>query len=143
MTINRIFPYLNFDGNAAEVIAFYGDIFRVQKPEVTRFADMKDHPFGPEANDRVMHACLTIGKATLMLSDVPPGMRLQRGTTSNVMVDLDDLEETKRIFAALAKGGEVSMDLHQSFWGATFGMVVDRFGVSWMLSGPKDEAAAS
>lgn len=135
--IRNLIPYVSFDGEAADAIAHYQRALGAEVAELMRFADMKDHPFGPDANERVMHAMLTVGGASLMLSDIPPGTGLERGRGMNIVIELDDVAELRTRFDALAEGGEVTMPLHDAFWGATFGTLTDRFGVRWMLTGPR------
>lgn len=69
-----------------------------------------------------------------------PGQELVRPCRVNVLLEFDDFEEMTRSFESLAEGGEVTMALHDAFWGAKFGMCNDRFGVSWMLSCPLPKA---
>lgn len=139
MTIQKITSYLNFDGDAADAIAFYEQALGAACEERMRFADMPEHPFGPEANDRVMHAALKVGEATFMLSDVPPKQGFTREGNAHLMLWFDDVEDLTRRFEALADGGEVTMPLGDMFWGAKFGMLTDRFGVRWMLTCPQEE----
>ena len=71
-----------------------------------------------------------------MMSDVPPGESFERGMANQVVIELDDSTQLETCFDALAEGGAVRMPLHDAFWGARFGMVTDKFGVRWMLTGP-------
>src|SRR5205823_2797518 len=87
----------------------------------------------PGAEDKVMHASFRIGDTTLMASD---GRCL--GKTGfqgfSLSIAVSDESEAERLFAALADGGEVQMPLAKTFWSPRFGMVTDRFGVSWMIN---------
>lgn len=94
-----------------------------------------------EWQDKIMHACLELGDRKLMGSDAPPGRVKPMGGFC-VQVAASGVAEADRVFAALAEGGEVTMALQQTFWSDRFGMLVDRFGVPWMIdSGPSDAAA--
>jgi PhnB protein len=138
MAITSLNPYLNFNGSAREALSFYEKALGAKVAHVMRFADgPPDMKVPPEAREQVMHAELSIDGQRLMLSDAMPGMSLP--TTSNIQVclGLDDNADMKRKFDALAVGGRVCMPIHDAFWGATFGMVTDKFGVSWMFVGPK------
>ena len=80
-----------------------------------------------------MHATLNIGDQTLGGSDAPPD-RFQTPQGFYVAIALTDPTEAERIFAALAEGGRVDMDLQQTFWAKRFGMLSDRFGIPWMIN---------
>ncbi|MCB9602312.1 MAG: VOC family protein [Sandaracinus sp.] len=136
MTIQKITPYLHFCGDAVDALAHYEKTLGAQVVERMLFGDMKEHPFGPDVNHLVMHSMLRIGEAVVMISDVPPGESFERGMATQVVLELDDGAQLETCFDALAEGGAVRMPLHDAFWGARFGMVTDKFGVRWMLTGP-------
>jgi PhnB protein len=93
----------------------------------------EDVPVGPDQGDLLMHAALRVGDASLMGSDDPTG---DGGPMTGVAISLtcDSVEETQRVFDALAEGGQVTMPMAATFWASRFGMCTDRFGVSWMVS---------
>lgn len=99
-------------------------------------------PGSPEAmKDQVMHAALRLGNATLMLSDGGPDQTPSTGPGAvSVALDLDDPTELNGIFDALAAGGKVSQPIVDAPWGALFGAVTDRFGISWMFNCMKKPA---
>ncbi len=84
-------------------------------------------------HDKVMHTSLHVGDIDLMGSDGMPGTFVTP-QGYHVSVQLDEPEEAERVFAALAEGGEIKMPLEQSFWARRFGMLTDRFGISWMVN---------
>ena len=103
---------------------------------VMRFGDVKEMPVAPEHKDRVMHATLAVGGGKLMISDSQPGSAVTAGDATQVALHFSgDLDDMGRKFTALAEGGQVVMPLTDTFWGARFGMVVDRFGIRWMFNG--------
>jgi PhnB protein len=125
-------PYLNFDGQTREAMTFYhqclgGDL------SIQTFGDVKA-PGPPGLENRVMHAAITNGPAILMASDTMPGMQFTKGNNIHVNVDCESLEEIERVFKALAAGGTVTMPLQDQFWGARFGMLIDKFGLNWMFN---------
>lgn len=126
-------PYLNFNGQASEALAFYQELLNGEVEGLMRWSDMPGQEVPPELANNVMHSCLKVGEGKIMLSDMPPHMSATRGSNNHVMLNLDAPAEVDRIFAGLAEGGEVKMAVDNTFWGARFGEVVDRFGVSWML----------
>ena len=93
----------------------------------------------PDSRDKIMHASLKVGDALLMGSDAPPQYQERMGGFS-VSTSVQDPNEAERIFTALAKGGNVRMPLQETFWAQRFGMLVDQFGVPWMVN---CEAAAA
>jgi PhnB protein len=125
-------PYLNFDGTAEQVIAFYEKALGAKVENIMRFGDAP----GTAAEDRkrVMHAQLNIGGGVLMVSDTMPGTPLTAGTNAYVCLNFDDAADMKPKFDALAAGGTVTAPLQDTFWGATFGMLTDAFGVQWMFN---------
>ena len=136
MPVTKITPYLSFDGDAHAAIEHYKTHLGAEVEGLMHFSDLKGHTFGPEANDRVMHCTLKLGGLDLMLSDVPPGVGLTRGGGMSVTLEVDSAELLESAFAGLAEGGEVQMPLQDTFWGARFGQVRDKFGIAWMFNYP-------
>jgi len=122
--------YLNFDGNCAEAMTFYGEVFRTEV-KMMRFSDAP-MPAAPGTENRIMHANLQLGSTPLMASDTMPGMPFAQGNNVHLSVAFTDRDEQTRVFEALAQGGKVVMPLGDQFFGR-FGMLVDRFGVNWMV----------
>lgn len=128
-------PYLNFpDARAREAMDLYHSVLGGELSVMT-FGDMGTE--GPLAT-QVMHAQLTTpGGITLMGADAPPEM-VQVRFGDNISVSLsggpDDGEDLRSWFAALSEGGEVRQPLEAAPWGDEFGMLVDRFGISWMVN---------
>jgi PhnB protein len=129
----KVEPYLYFDGRCEEAIEFYR---RSLGAEVTMLVRFKENPepgmCPPGAEEKVMHANLLIGSTTVMASDGHCGGQPAFQGFS-LSLSLTDEAEAKRLFAALSDGGQVQMPLTQTFFSPCFGMVADRFGVSWML----------
>ncbi len=132
----QVQPYLFFDGRCDEAIAFYREALGA---EVTMLLRFKDHP-GPEENrmappgaaEKVMHAQFRIGETTILASD---GRCLGQPSFQGFALSLTarDDAEAGRLFAALAEQGVVQMPLAKTFFSSSFGMLADRFGVSWMV----------
>ena len=126
---SRLNPYLSFQDSAREAMTFYRDVFGGELNVMT-FGDM-----GGEPADGVMHAQLeTPAGYTLMASDAPPGETLAPGSSIQISLSGDDTEELTGYFRKLADGGTVVDDLRRQVWGDTFGMLVDRFGVGWLVN---------
>jgi len=129
-------PYLFFDGRCEEAIEFYR---RALGAEVEMLMHFKDSPepskpgaCPPGSDDKVMHASLRIGETTIMASDGRcTGKPNFQGFSLSLAVQTD--AEAGKIFAALADGGQAQMPLTKTFFSSSFGMVADKFGVSWMI----------
>ncbi len=133
MTIQSATPYLILNGQATRAMALYERALGAATQSVQRFGD-QDHSCAQAQRDLVMHATLQVGEALLMLSDGPSvGPRAEGGAVS-VALDFDDPAQLRRSFEALAASGKVIVDVHDAPWGAVFGVVVDEFGVHWMLN---------
>jgi PhnB protein len=132
----QVQPYLFFDGRCEEAVEFYR---RALGAEVTMLMRFKDSPephepgmVPPGAGDKVMHASFRIGETTVLASDGRcEGRPSFQGFSLSLTVP--DEPDAERLFAALADGGQVQMPLTKTFFASCFGMVADRFGVSWMV----------
>lgn len=126
-------PYLFFDGRCEEAVEFYRKALGAQVETLTRFKDSPDPGMCPPgAGDKVMHASIRIGETTVMASDGQCSGR-QSFEGFALSLTLPDAAEAERLFAALGDGGRVQMPLIKTFFSPRFGMVADRFGVSWMI----------
>jgi PhnB protein len=129
---SRLNPYISFDGTAREAMESYKATFGGEL-SVNTFGDFGESPPGYE--DKVMHSQLeTPSGFTLMASDTPPGMPYQAGTNISVSLSGDDDGELRGYWDKLADGGQVTLALEKQMWGDVFGMVVDRFGITWMVN---------
>jgi len=124
--------YLNFDGNARDAMTFYQKCLGADL-DLQPFGDIKA-PGPPGSENRVMHARLTKGTAVLMASDTMPGSQYVQGNNVFINIDCDSVPEIEKLFEAFGAGGNVMMPLQDTFWGARFGMLTDKFGVQWMFN---------
>jgi len=127
----QIQPYLFFDGRCDEAIEFYRGTLGAEVTMLMRFKDSPG-PASPGTEDKVMHADLRIGETTVLVSD---GRCLGRPNFQGFALSLTvpNESEAERLFAALGDGGQVRMPMTKTFFSPRFGMVADRFGVSWMI----------
>jgi PhnB protein len=130
----EISPYLNFNGQCAEAFTFYAECLGGKIVMMQTFGEspMKDQ-VPPEFQDKVLHVRLEVGGQALMGSDAPVG-RYDAPQGMSVSLSIPKASEGERIFAALSAGGRVTMPFAKTFWAAGFGMVVDRFGIPWMVN---------
>ncbi|HEY2347144.1 MAG TPA: VOC family protein [Xanthomonadaceae bacterium] len=130
----KLITYLTFDGCCAEAFRFYEQALGGTILMMSTFADSPmAAQMPPEAQGRVIHARLQVGDQLLMGSDCPPGESLKPDGFS-VSVQTESVEEADRFFHALAEGSTVRMPIQQTFWSPRFGMLVDRFGIPWMVN---------
>lgn len=133
-TIN---PYLNFSGNCEEAFNFYKACFGVEYESLQRYNEVPGESHVPDSESEwIMHVSLPIGHGTfLMGSDQPSSMgEVDPGNNVHISIQTDSDRETDRLFNALSAGGKITMPLEQTFWGARFGMFVDKFGIQWMIN---------
>jgi PhnB protein len=134
----QIQPYLFFDGRCEEAIEFYRKAIGAEVAMLMRWKDCpeKPQPGMTLPDDKVMHAKIKIGDTEVMASDGQCGGKANFQGFS-LSLDAKDDTEAKRLFDALSDGGEVRMPLSETFFASKFGMVADRFGVSWMVIAEK------
>jgi PhnB protein len=138
--VTRLNPYITFAGNAREAMEFYHSVFGGEL-DVSTYGEMPDMPGNsPEIHDQLMHAMLTVSESiTLMGADMPdsPG---PKGSPISIALSGDDEQQLRAWFDGLADGGEVLEPMEIAPWGSLFGMLHDRFGVHWMLSGDETQS---
>ena len=132
-------PYLIFNGNCEEAFLFYKSVFGGEFPYIGKFKDMPSDENSPQLSDedanKVMHVCLPIGNTVLMGSDSNEASgAVSSGSNFSVSINTDSIEEADRIFNGLSAGGNPFMPMNKTFWGAYFGMFVDKFGIHWMVN---------
>ncbi|WP_029192557.1 VOC family protein [Paenibacillus harenae] len=130
-------PYLNFDGNTKEAVHFYEKALGGKVIVFMTFGDMPadpNYPITDDMKDRVMHAHLKIGDSDLMFSDTIAGMPYQPGNSIQIAIHPKEEARAREIFAALEDGGQVVMPLQKTDWSPLYGMVTDKFGVTFQVS---------
>ena len=126
-------PYLTFNGKCREAMMFYqqclgGELVMQKISESPMAAQMPS-----EAGANILHSSLTSGAIVLMGSDMMCGDKT-RGNDFSLCLNFTNDEEINECFKKLSEGGKVKMDLHQTFWGATYGELTDKFGFNWSLN---------
>jgi PhnB protein len=130
-------PYVFFDGRCEEAVEFYRHALGAEVKMLMRFKEAPIPPgmISPGSENKVIHATLRIGETEVLVSD---GRCLGKPSFQGFALSITVANEAEadRVFAALAEGGEVQMPLGKTFFSPRFGMVADRFGVSWMVIVP-------
>jgi PhnB protein len=127
-------PYLIFNGTCAEAFRFYEQVLggKIEMMMTHGESPIADQ-VAPEMRDRVLHVTMSVDGQLLMGSDAPEGY-FEQPQGFSVQVALGDADQAERVFNALAEGGTVRMPFGQTFWAFRFGMLVDRFGIPWMIN---------
>ncbi|GHO86669.1 VOC family protein [Dictyobacter formicarum] len=129
----RLNPYLSFKDNAREAMEFYKTVFG-GKLTMSTFKEYNASQ-APSEDNKIMHAVLEADNGiTFMASDTPDRMEYKAGTNYSMSLSGDNEAELKSYFEKLSIGGNVTMPLVKALWGDTFGMLTDKFGVSWLVN---------
>ena len=126
--------YLSFKGECEAAFKFYEQCFDGQLGAIFRYAGSPLADQVPaDWQDKVMHGSFTLGDQVLMGGDVAPD-RYEQPKGFSLSLQMQSPADAERIFHELARGGTVVMPLEKTFWAARFGMVVDRFGIPWLIN---------
>jgi PhnB protein len=130
----QLSPHLNFNGNCETAFKFY------EKCLGAKITFMMPYEGSPLANEvpaewrgKILHASLQVGDALILGADAPPG-RYEKPQGFSVTLSPKDPAEAERIFVGLSESGTVTMPMQGTFWAARFGMLVDQFGIPWMIN---------
>ena len=130
----QINPYLSFKGDCEAAFALYERCLGARIRSIFRYAGSPmSGQVPPDWQDKVMHGSVSVGEQVLMGGDVVP-QQYEEPRGFSLSISTTDVGESERIFRELAEDGRVMMPLAQTFWAARFGMVVDRFGIPWMIN---------
>jgi PhnB protein len=128
----KVQSYLCFEGRTEEALKFYEKAIGAKVDMLMRFKEAPEGMCTPGNEDKVMHAAFTVGETQVMASDgrmQPPA----KFSGISLALSAKDPAEAKKLFDALADGGQVQMPLTKTFFSPSFGMVGDRFGITWMV----------
>jgi PhnB protein len=132
-------PYLFFEGRCEEAVEFYKKALGAEVEMIMRYKEAPEPPPGPMPagyENKIIHAQLKIGPTVVNMSDGRCGGKASfQGFALSLMLPTE--AEAKKRFAALAEGGQTQAPLSKTFFSPSFGMVIDRFGVLWMVIVPR------
>jgi len=130
----QLSPYLNFNGQCEAAFKFYERVLGGKIEAMITYAGTPAEEHSPpELRNKILHARLIVGGDALMGSDAPPD-RYESSKSFSVSIQIDDPADAERIFHALAENGIVQLPIQETFWADRFGMLVDQFGVPWMVN---------
>ncbi len=133
--------YLTFSGNCLEAFEFYKSVFGGEFNYVGTFGEMPQQegmpPVSEKDMDKLMHISLPVSKETVLMgSDTLEGFgpKIIQGNNFSISISTKSKEEAERLYNGLCAGGQIIMALDETFWGAYFGMLTDKFGINWMVN---------
>ena len=136
----KINPYLIFNGDCKAAFTFYAESLNGNIEAMLTFGETPAREHVPaDLHNLIIHTRLTVGDQAIMGSDTTPDRPTDEMSGCSISLNVDSIAEAERVFSALSEDGTVQMPLEQTFWAARFGMLVDRFGVSWMINCEKDQ----
>ena len=128
--------FINFNGNCREAVEFYAKAFNSTVNNLMTYGDAPPDPnyeIQEADRDRVMYAGIPFGGMTMMFMDYPSGSEMTIGDNIHPTISVDSKDEVTRLFNELKEGGEVYMELGKTFFSEWYGMVKDKFGVTWQI----------
>ena len=129
----QLITYVTFAGVCEEALNFYKGVLDGEILQISHMGDgqmeVPEHVKG-----KVMHARLKVGENVLYMSDTFDPSSIVQGNNMSLSLQPDTIAETEDLFARLSAGGTIKMPLQDTFWGARFGMFIDKFGIHWMLN---------
>jgi PhnB protein len=131
--MKSLVPFLHFAGKCEEALAFYKECFNGEITAVQRYS-VSPMPISANHKSKILYSLFQADGLTFMASDGPPDYNSTQGDSISLNVEFSDQHEQEMVFNALSKGGTVIMPLKVQFWGANFGMLIDKYGFHWFLS---------
>jgi len=134
MTI--INSYLSFEGNCEEAFNFYKSVFGGDFSYVGRYSEMPPQQgiaISDEDKQKIMHISLPLSKETMLMGSDVISSRVEVGNNVGLSITAGSKEDADRYFDGLSSEGKITMPLNNTFWGDYFGMLIDRYGINWMI----------
>lgn len=131
--MKNLVSYLAFSGNCEEALKFYKDVFGGEYSISMRYGE-SPAPCPDSQKDKIMHSTFNADGFTFMASDGPADYKSKPSDSVSLLVDFADEAEEEKVYNRLSSGGKINQPLQDTFWGAKFAMVTDKFGVNWMLN---------
>ncbi|HUI74939.1 MAG TPA: VOC family protein [Candidatus Acidoferrum sp.] len=130
----KLQPHAAFSGQCETAFKFYEQCLGGKITFMMKYAESPmAEQVPPDWRGKIIHASMQLGDSVLMGVDAPPG-RFEKSRGITLSLSVEDAAEAERIFHGLAEKGEISMPLAETFWAIRFGMLVDQFGIPWMVN---------
>ncbi len=131
--MKKLVPYISFSGNCEEALNFYKNILGGEIVNLSRYSEAAD--FATEENkNMVLHAEFSAKGVYFMAADEMKSPDAAKGNRVSLSFDFESSEEQENVFKGFSEGANITMPLQDTFWGARFGMLTDKFGISWMFN---------
>ncbi|MEO8201631.1 MAG: VOC family protein [Gemmatimonadota bacterium] len=137
--MTQLNAYLIFDGNCADAMRFYQKTLGGKLDIITQAESPMADQTPPGSENRIMHARLSLDGGVLMASDAQVGPRYEGMGGFSLSLTVDTAAEARKLFSALSAGGKVTWPIDKSFWAEAFGIMEDKFGVTWMVNGAPNQ----
>lgn len=134
----KLNPYINFNGNCAEALKFYEKALSAKVLMTFSYGESpmaKD--VAPELRDKILHARFTVGEYTIMAADEV--CKYEKPAGFHITINMEEPAEAEKIFKLLSEKGSITMPIEETFWAHRFGMLVDQFGIPWMINCEKKQ----
>lgn len=135
--MNAIIPYIMLNGRAEEAMNFYAKALNGSVLNKSTYGE-SGQPTSDSMKDKIMHAAIQSGNMMIMFSDCPPEQASVNGSSVQLSINFTDEATINKTFEILAEGASITMPLQDTFWGARFGMLTDKFGIHWMFNYDKE-----
>ncbi|PEL07615.1 VOC family protein [Bacillus sp. AFS017336] len=143
MTV-QLNSFLMMDGNAKEAIEFYKEALDAKLLFSQTFGDAPEDPNSPlpeNLKDLIVHAILKIGETNIMIADLFPTMIYRNGNNVNICITTNEIEKTNSFYNSLKEDGQVVMPLQQVHFSPAYGIVTDKYGITFQIFTAKSEDA--
>ena len=129
-------PYLYFNGNCREAVEFYAKVFKTKDAQIMTYGEVPggSFPASEDIKNLVLHADLNVNGNIIMFSDAMPQNPVTFGSNYSLTLITKNVNELKEWYLKLKEGGNVAMELQETFWTKCYGMLTDKFGVGWQFS---------
>lgn len=131
---NAAQPYLHFNEECKDAMEFYHQLFGGELELMPISESPAKDQFPKELHTQILHACIVNGEFNIMASDMCGQGELTQGNSVQLNLNCESKEEIEHLYQKLSENGTIIQKLEPQFWGSLFAMVVDKFGVRWMLS---------
>jgi PhnB protein len=128
----KLIPYLSMAGQAEEAMNFYADVFGGEVVQLDRYSSQPGMQVAEEFKEKVLHGRVKIGDEFIYFSDIDRDV--VSGNQISLSMEFEQEDQIDRAFDLLSQGGSVFIALAKMFWGAKYGKVTDKFGITWDLN---------
>lgn len=138
--MTKVNAYITFNGNCEEAFQLYRSVFGGKYLYIGRYRDVPAADrqiFRPENDNKIMHVSLPVSTETILMgcdNAEANGEEAVIGNNISLSIHTDNQVEADRLFTELSVGGQIKMPMSQTFWGAYFGVLTDRFGINWLIN---------